>query len=380
MYMIEDLFEKRSVVGSRLEQVIQSRDITKTKLCENAHISRPTLDKLISGEVNNPANFEKHLSKVLAALMITPAKLMKDVRYEWNQARILRNSFRISVGEISEATGISEERIRAIEAGADATMAELRDIAVCLFTSVSQLLGMDYFGSQLSMLEDIVCHRGNEHGLSGFWGHVGIRLNGEKDYFWYPITAEVREHICEMIEHDRIVIPCMNNRVLMLNMKHINGILLLDEACDPPGFANWNASVSEGEIPLVVYEALEDYFDSSSCNESAFNTKISDRLYNFMERIISKYKWTEEDVFHLVYGAEIYYQDGVKESIIIDFNQWENISSEIASIYEFGDDGASENILQCSDWTGAELMINAQNISMMELPLLKVEEAIYNVE
>ena len=378
MYTMNDLFDKRSVVGARLEQILQSRDIAKTKLCETAHISRPTLDKLISGEITNPVNFEKHLSKVLNALMMTPSKLMKEVRYERNQTRILRNFFRLSAVQISEATGIGEDRIRMIEAGADATTAELRDIAACLFVSVNQLLGKDFFGSQLSMFEDIVNHRGQGQGLSGFWGHVGIRLNGKKEYFWYPITAAVREHICEMIENNKIVIPCMNNRILMVNMKHVSGVLLLDEACDPPEFTNWSPDISEGELPLVVYEALEDYFDRSMFDESALKDNISDGFDEFMERVVAKYNWNEDDMYRLVYGSEIHYQDTVTESIMIDFNEWENISSEIELIFSYGDDGDCENIFQFSDWNGTQLMINVQNIAMMDMPLLKVEEAIYN--
>ncbi len=51
----------------------------------------------------------------------------------------------------------------------------------------------------------------------------------------------------------------MNNKLLLLNLNEVEQIVLLDEACDPPSFANWDSAISEGEIPLAVYEALEDY-------------------------------------------------------------------------------------------------------------------------
>ena len=51
----------------------------------------------------------------------------------------------------------------------------------------------------------------------------------------------------------------MNNKLLYLNLEKIKSIVLLDEACDPPEYYNWDYSVGEGEIPLVVYEVLEDY-------------------------------------------------------------------------------------------------------------------------
>lgn len=56
----------------------------------------------------------------------------------------------------------------------------------------------------------------------------------------------------------------MNNKVLYLNMKNIDKIVLLDEACDEPCDLDWSTDISEGEIPLVIYEVLGDY---EYCND-----------------------------------------------------------------------------------------------------------------
>ena len=71
MYDMNDLFNSRDVVGCKLNQIIGSHKYTKSNVCTGAGISRPTLDKLLNGEVTNKTNFEKHISKLLAFLSLT---------------------------------------------------------------------------------------------------------------------------------------------------------------------------------------------------------------------------------------------------------------------------------------------------------------------
>ena len=51
------LFEHRELIGSRLETAMNQRSMTKTKLCKTAGFSRPTLDKLLAGEINIEDNY-----------------------------------------------------------------------------------------------------------------------------------------------------------------------------------------------------------------------------------------------------------------------------------------------------------------------------------
>ena len=50
--------------------------------------------------------------------------------------------------------------------------------------------------------------------ISGFWGHVGIKLCGIDKYMWYPINSNTRKMIYKGIDEELMVIPCMNNKVL----------------------------------------------------------------------------------------------------------------------------------------------------------------------
>ena len=82
MYTLKDLFNQRSAFAARLEQFIDSYPITKTQLCKDAHISRPTLDKLLAAEITNETNFEKHAGKILDYFHVTPNKFMGNSHAE----------------------------------------------------------------------------------------------------------------------------------------------------------------------------------------------------------------------------------------------------------------------------------------------------------
>ena len=62
----EELFDQRSIVAMKLKDYIRERGFAK-----KAEISRPTLDKLLNGSIDNKSTFDKHLQKVLAVLNIS---------------------------------------------------------------------------------------------------------------------------------------------------------------------------------------------------------------------------------------------------------------------------------------------------------------------
>ena len=68
---INDLFEQRSMVAAKLKNHIRERGFTKASLARKAGISRPMLDKLLEGNVDNEREFDDCVSKALAALDIS---------------------------------------------------------------------------------------------------------------------------------------------------------------------------------------------------------------------------------------------------------------------------------------------------------------------
>lgn len=70
-------------------------------------------------------------------------------------------------------------------------------------------------------------------------------------------------------------------------MSNIEDITLSDFDADTPSGKNWDEHVSCGEIPLVVYEALEDYEENSQV--TLYNdTENSTELYKYLMEYVRK--------------------------------------------------------------------------------------------
>lgn len=374
MYDIKDLFDLRSVFSAKLEQIMEAKFITKANLCKEAGLSRPTLDKLLNAEITSETNFEKHVTKILNVLHLTPDLLMGNTPNIYNRMRQMRNTLHISEESISAMTGISLARLKEIEQGAKATTAELRDIAYCFSTSVRGLLGTNFFDVPFAE-PYYLTNRESCEGISGFWGHVGILASSGDQYVWYPINSEVRDRIYNMLDQQFMVIPCMNNKLLLLNMDAIDNIVLLDEACDPPGFANWDPSVSEGEIPLVVYESLDDYFYMENMDEPDEGL-ISPKFQEILREIVAQEQWGEMEIISITEEITIYYKSSKTIHVINRLWGEDTLTYAIQTIFEFGELDPENKIVYFSNDAGEEIIINLNNISMMELPLLEVEDII----
>lgn len=69
MYL-EELFDKRDVFADKLRICMKNQGYTKVSLARKADISRPTLDRILKGEVENKTTFTKHAQKLLTALQM----------------------------------------------------------------------------------------------------------------------------------------------------------------------------------------------------------------------------------------------------------------------------------------------------------------------
>ncbi|WP_295249677.1 helix-turn-helix transcriptional regulator [uncultured Catenibacterium sp.] len=72
----DELFEQRSLVASKLKDVIRDMGYTKVSFASKADISRPTLDRLLNGSIDNKRSFDRHLQKILKLLNMTVEDLM----------------------------------------------------------------------------------------------------------------------------------------------------------------------------------------------------------------------------------------------------------------------------------------------------------------
>ena len=74
---LDDLFDHRSFVAVKLKGCIRERGFTKASFARKAGISRPMLDKLLDGNIDNERVFDECVSKALAALKISADDLAR---------------------------------------------------------------------------------------------------------------------------------------------------------------------------------------------------------------------------------------------------------------------------------------------------------------
>lgn len=378
MNTMNKLFEHRELIGSRLETAMNQRSMTKTKLCKTAGFSRPTLDKLLAGDINIEDNYISYMTKALEALAMPPEALLGDMRYPYVQVKAIRNLCRMPADRLSKMVGISADRLQEIENGGDATEAELRDIALLLETGVDDVTGENPFSTNIAAMDDLLNDDDSESIIapSGFWGHVGLLPKGSNTYCWFPISAAAQRRIQDQMQSPRLVIPCMNNKLLYINTQNMKSILLLDEACDAPEFANCDSDVSEGEIPAVVYESYEDYVYSVQQNETPDPNEFSPNFRKCLQEIEKKYHWDEEKIADILDTAYIHYDDGSTTKSDIDFNDFETVTGAVEAAYNFEFFDEKEPFIRFEDLNGTTVYLNTNMISFMELPLIKTQRAI----
>lgn len=72
----DDLFEQRTLVAEKLKIYIRELGFTKISFSKKTDISRPTLDRLLNGAIDNKSTFDKHLQKILLVLNMTADDLL----------------------------------------------------------------------------------------------------------------------------------------------------------------------------------------------------------------------------------------------------------------------------------------------------------------
>lgn len=378
-YDMDLLFNTRAVVGSKLEQLIHTRGYTKSSVCSGAKISRPTLDKLLNGEVTNKTNFEKHMTKLLTYLNLTPIELMGGIIHPFTNTKSLRKALRIELDDLSRMSGVSVETLKKIDAGEDVPLEDLRDVALCLGTSVRGVLGDGYFQTQIAHLDDFIDNDPTTiHSPGGYWGHLGLRLKGQDGYMWFPITAFTKNLIDRVRSRDFMAVPCMDNSLLLIHCEAIEELFFLDDASDRPYPMDWDDNVSQGEIPALVYEAFDDYISYKEYDYDPSEVGLSKKLIAAMDAFISNKNLKPIDFLYELHNATVFFTSGRTKTYNLCFDtsdDFMDLTFTVRSIYETGDLFDNEIICLSCDY-GFQTFLNLKNIALIKLPLSLIEDLI----
>lgn len=378
-YDMDLLFNTRDVVGSKLEQIIHTRGYTKSGVCAGANISRPTLDKLLNGEVTNKTNFEKHITKLLAHLSLTPSELMGNIIHPFTNAKSLRKALRIELEDLSRISGVSVETLKKLDSGEDVPLEDLRDIALCLGTGVRGVLGDGYFQTQIAHLDDFVDNDPTTiHSPGGYWGHLGLRLKGQDNYMWFPITAFTRNLIDQVKRREFMAVPCMDNSLLLIHCEAIEELFFLDDASDRPYSMDWGDDISQGEIPAIMYEAFEDYTSYKEYSDDPSEVGLSKKLIAAMDAFVSNKSLEAIDFLYELHNATVFFTSGRTNTYHLCFDTSDDsidLTFTVRSIYETGSLFDDDIIcLSCDD--GFQSFLHLKNTALIKLPLAFVQDLI----
>lgn len=207
----------------------------------------------------------------------------------------------------------------------------------------------------------------------GFWGHLGILLNGQPKYLWFPITAYTRNLIDQHRTEKYWAIPCMDNSLLIINCANIAALTLLDDACDQPADMDWDYSVSNGEIPSVIYEAFDDYLEYKDSDGSPTDFDLSEALAGAIDNFIAHKKIDPDKFSSDLNMATILFANGRTQTLPLCDDDSDDLAITVSQIYE-GGELFGEDLVEIDTLDGTETLINFKNISMIKLPLALTED------
>ena len=106
---------------------------------------------------------------------------------------------------------------------------------------------------------------------------------------------------------------------------------MLDEACDEPSFTNWDPGVSCGEIPAVIYEALDDYLEYGD-EEYPPQDIMSNKFYITMKNVAEKEGWNLDNIWKMQ-SIIVRYCDGSVTQTNMNFDSSSTLLTEVELSY-----------------------------------------------
>lgn len=197
--------------------------------------------------------------------------------------------------------------------------------------------------------------------LYQFWGYIGIKLNAYTEIKYYPITFNTMEYIYKCICNDQIIIPCLNNKVLFLNMKNTQKIYFIPIENAPLKDKIILEELIDKTYPLVIYELLsnDEYKELDDKSLTDFD----------LEHL------TKKDRENLTDISSLYYKNDEFESIYINFKKSKMLLDKIISEYKLLNNETAKK-LEVVNMNGIIELLNFDYLCMIEMPLIKLERNI----
>ena len=261
-YYFFKLYNKQKVVAENLKKAINEKGFDSEFVCQKAKIKPDDLEKILAGSFNKYEAYTETMFVLMYMLDVSAEELIGEEKP--NDIRHIREWEGLDLDTVAKKTGLSPERLEEIENGKLSSLSELRSIAYALRVGITELVGENMFPVQVYAKHEKASENQFWEDISGFCGYVGILLKGERDYLWYPVAYKALSDIQNgLITGGIQCIPTFNNKLLMLNMDSVSGIVCSRGPAGSPVITDWNVSDPELGLELVVYEAMPEYIACS---------------------------------------------------------------------------------------------------------------------
>lgn len=286
--------------------------------------------------------------------------------------KIARERWGLTQSELAERLGTTQQTVARWEAGkAEPNLAALRDLAICLHTSVDGLLG------RKSVLEHQTTNplawlSGDK---SGYWGNIGIRLPHRKFSIWYPIMTSTMERVfgeLQGIETNAwISFQTLNNKTVICRPSQLEALTFLDEAEDQIE-GDWEVGPDDVEgWPQEVYECLEHLL-WEQLGVSDDEGEFSERLISATKKLIREYQLDGDKLMEMCVQTRITHTDGTTRLLHVSP---ERLACAMFD-FDFGMEHAGSTMLHLDDEGGDHsVFLSLDLISLLEFPLLSLKKS-----
>ncbi len=372
----ENLFDNRVEAGERLGSIIRAKKITKKDLCERAHISRPTLDKMLDGKIENKITFDKQLEKVLGAIGMSADEFARcPIPTMGSNIAKYRVMLGYSQDELAERIGVSVSNVKKWESDPyGISEEEWSDIALALNTDSASVKGNNMISCQMPIYDYVLRESDDHDELSGFAGFIIITPDNSSEEFSFAVTRRESRGAMGSLHSSRVVfIPCMGNKLLLVNVDNIKKIEFLDDDYD--GLDAHREYLDF--VPNEMFNLLDDYFMGGYEDDEIMSEKHRKLVEDFIKDSGCAQDLLENRISNIV----VHFTDGKQETLPVDNF---TMASELMVSLIFNDHAADD----CKgvyfgindEFEDNNLFFNLNKLSFIEMPLMKVEKEMHSKE
>lgn len=285
------------------------------------------------------------------------------------QLKKLRERKGYSQDQLAQMLGTTQQTIARWENGkSQPNLAALRDLAICLSTTVDFLVGRET-ALPHQTTDPLAWLSGDD---SGFWGHAGIRVCETEKSLWYPITKETMSGIFRdlQVNNQWVMFQTLNNKFVIANVDKFKWVCLLDEADDSVCSEDWELTPDAFEgWPEDVYKCLDDI----NYEDAAKNDKFSRQLLELSKNLITDNDLSQDQIYEMCNATRIIFGDASNKTFYVSPDRLYDIFFSL----EVGIESCDIRTLHLDDGFGErDVFVSLSNISVLELSRLRLIEGI----